>query len=494
MVVKKKRTYKKQKGGLLVLSDKLKSKIYPYFDFVKYLINRIYYSLEEQQDNISINQFISDMNLSIRESNDNILITKLYQKIMYILQYRLNNLNRIHFLKKISECVLSDVFCSTPSNISKLTFPDILKKIFINILFIDYLKIDIPSQNKNELNKLFEEKIKYLLKNLFNIDLLDDKEYLISLLRKLFLEDYQRIYGIPVFYGNIVDSYNNENRLLGYNQFICEKVGISSKEKRNYIINPVGALAWKYIDQDNYLNTPLYDLLRKILRFDFVPGNKKRDSFTQLPKLEHLRPTTTKFCIAIDNFNNEEVYQEPTDDVSMCSKLYGCSLKMKAEIREENIASNEHILELLSILLDIQLNNPIVKLNINNIQKRQQILNNIARFFVKPDRMIPEQFINKRKKAEKSNQSNTNMLKLRFEADIKNIEQEISRPKHTYTNIEIQRYKEKIRSMRNYLNEISNLRPTLPNNTIHRRVKFPSARIPRPNIKAFSNKYYSNEY
>jgi hypothetical protein len=456
---------------------------------VKYLINRIYYSLEEQQDNISINQFISDMNLSIRESNDNILITKLYQKIMYILQYRLNSLNRIHFLKKISECVLSDVFCSTPSNISKLTFPDILKKIFINILFIDYLKIDIPSQNKNELNKIFEEKIKYLLKNLFNIDLLDDKEYLISRLRKLFLEDYQRIYGIPVFYGNILDSYNNENRLLGYNQFICEKVGIiSSKEKRNYIINPVGALAWKYIDQDNYLNTPLYDLLRKILRFDFVPGNKKRDSFTQLPKLEHLRQTTTKFCIAIDPYNNEEVYQEPTNDVSMCSKLYGCSLKMKAEIREENIASNEHILELLSILLEEEL-------NINQIQQTQQELNNRARFFVKPDRYIPRQFINERKKAEILNQSNMNTLKLKLEAEIKNIEQEISRPKHTYTNKEIQRYEKKIRNMRNYLKEISNLRPTLPNNTIHRRVEFRSARIPRHTIiKAFSNKYYSNEY
>ena len=58
-------------------------------------------------------------------------------------------------------------------------------------------------------------------------------------------------------------------------------------------------------------------------------------------------------------FNNEEVYQEPTNDVSMCSKLYGCSLKMTAAIRPENIASDKDILELLSILLEEELNKQI---------------------------------------------------------------------------------------------------------------------------------------
>jgi hypothetical protein len=425
MVIKKKRTYKKQKGGFVKLSEILKSKIYHYFDFVKYLINRIDFFLQKNilsqnrisqfkddmelsiiQKNIlsqnSISQFKHDMELSIRQHNDNILIQKLYQKIIYILQKSPNNLNRIHFLEKIGKCVLSDVFFSAPSNISNLTFTDILKKIFINILFIDYLKVDdIRRQNINEPNKLFEEKIINLLNKLFHITSFDDTEYLISLLRKLFLEEYQRIYGIPVFYGNTLDSYNNKNRLLGYNQFICEKVGISSKDKRNYIINPVGALAWMYIDKNDYLGTPLYNLLRKILRFDYVQGNKRRDSFTQLPKLEHLRQTITKFCIAIDMFNNEEVYQEPTDVVSMCSKLYGCPLKMTAAIRKENIASDEHILELLSILLEEELNKPIVKpiveLNINKIQTKQQELNNRARFFVEqPDRIMHKQFINER--------------------------------------------------------------------------------------------------
>ena len=71
MVVKKKRTYKKQKGGLFVLSERLKNKIYPYFDFVKYLINRIIYFLEKQNRNITINQFISDINLFFRKKTRN---------------------------------------------------------------------------------------------------------------------------------------------------------------------------------------------------------------------------------------------------------------------------------------------------------------------------------------------------------------------------------------------------------------------------------------
>jgi hypothetical protein len=452
MFVKKKRTYKNQKGGFVVLSERLKNKIYPYFDFVKYLINRIYFFLQNTSPQNSISQFKHDMELSIRQPNNNILIQKLYQKIMYILQKSPNNLNGIHFLEKIGKCVLSDVFFSA----SNLTFTDILKKIFINILFLDYLKVDdIRRLNKNELNKIFEEKIINLLNKLFHITSLDDTEYLISLLRKLFLEKYQRTYGIPVFYGNIYDRYNNTNRyynLLGYNQFICEKVGVSSKDKRNYIINPVGALAYEYIDKKNYLGTPLYNLLRKILRFDYVQGNKRRDSFSQLPKLVHLRQTTTKFCIAIYRFNNEEVYQEPTNHVSICSKLYGCSLKMTAAIRPENIASDEDILKLLSILLEEEL---IVKLNINQIQQTQQELNNRARFFVKPDRYIPQQFINERKEAIESNHVNTENLKTRIKTEINRMKKEINRRNVRYTNNEKQGYIEKINSMITYLRELS---------------------------------------
>jgi len=358
MVIKKKKSYKKQKGGLVIPKQ-----ILDYFDSIKYLINMFYEQIDLRDLPNSFER-IEDLKINIETwiRSNNIYLRNLAIKIDKILKEKINTVNRYQgLILEILKCALLEVFFSLPTNKSKLMFPDILKKIFINILFIDYLNLDISAKNKNVFNEIFKEKIMKLLNILFHITLLDDKKYLIGLLRTLFLEEYQhqREYGIPVFYGNMSDSYNNNIRNLGYNQFICEKVGVSSKDKRNYIINPVGALAWSYIDKKNYNNTPLYDLLRKILRFDYVQGNKRQGSFEELPKLEHLRPTTTKFCIAIDMYNNEEVYQEPTNDVSMCLKLYGCSLKMTAVIRKENIASNEDILELLLILVNMELYEPI---------------------------------------------------------------------------------------------------------------------------------------
>ena len=486
MVVKKKRTYKKQKGGL-ELSEKLKNKIYPYFDFVKYLINRIDFFLQNTSPQINISQFKHEMELSIRQPNDNILIQKLYQKIIYILQNSPNNRNPIYFLEKIGECVLLDVFFSAPSNLSTLTFPDILKKIFINILFLNYLKLDIQSQNKNELNKLFEEKIINLLNKLFHITSFDDIKYLIGLLRKLFLEEYQRIYGIPVFYGNTFDRNYSYYKLFGYNQFICEKVGVSSKDKRNYIINPVGALAYEYIDKKNYLDTPLYDLLRKILRFDMTQHLFR----FRLPKLEYLRQTTTKFCIAINQFNNEEVYQEPTNDVSKCSKLFGCSLKMTAEIRPDNIVSDEHILELLSILLEKELNNSFsvdIQPNLPQINQTQP-QNNVSQINQTQSQSKNIFGFKKLRNDERIlNTAYNNTLKFRIGQEIEMMEKEISRRNIKYTPKEIEKYKNKINSMKNYLKELSYQTYTF-NQT---KQKSSIQRPKRPNFKAFSNKYYGN--
>lgn len=51
---------------------------------------------------------------------------------------------------------------------------------------------------------------------------------------------------------------------------------------------------------------------------------------------------------------------------------------MSAEIKEENIASNEHILELLDILLNLFLeNNHILKTNINQNEVEQSILSEL---------------------------------------------------------------------------------------------------------------------
>ena len=206
-----------------------------------------------------------------------------------------------------------------------------------------------------------------------------------------------------------------------------------------------------YINEQNYMNNPLYYLLRKILRFDYVQGNKKRDSFTQLPKLEHLS-TTTVFCIAIDDLNNEKIYQEYKNDISMCSKLYGCSLKMTAVIRPDNIASNEHILELLSILLEEELNKPIVELNINQIQKTQQKLNNRARFFVNPE-IIPNYIRNQREQAMVSSKANTDALKQKIRNEIKRMENQKS-IYNISTYKQKRSYEEAILSMKTYLQEL----------------------------------------
>ncbi len=352
MVVKKKRTYKKQNGGLELLE-----KLTRYFDFIIYMI--YYYNRYKNVNSKitiddTIKMLINEIKMKRDDNIDNIYILKLSIKLLEILEnYYRSRIPYIKIIELFVKNILDDIF-----NILNINFVNKLIKIFINMSFNEYLLTKSDSLTDNIIKLLSE----------FNLQFRDN-QYLIGLLRTLFLEDYRIAYdGVPVFYGNTLDDYDNQIRELGYNQFICEKVGVSSKDKRNYIINPVGALAWMYIDKQNYKNTPLYDLLRKILRFDDVQGNKRRNLFLQLPKLEHLRQTTTKFCIAIDRFNNEEVYQEPTNDVSMCSKLYGCSLKMTAVIRPENIASDEHILELLSILLKKELDKPVL-VNISHFEQ-----------------------------------------------------------------------------------------------------------------------------
>jgi hypothetical protein len=161
---------------------------------------------------------------------------------------------------------------------------------------------------------------------------------------EMFMVKYPEIYGgVPVFYGNKISGS------IGYNQFICKKVGIFSSVKRKYIINPVLALAWNILSKDNYIGHPLYDFMKKILRFDYKEGNKGQNiSFNGLPKLEHLQPGII-FCIVKDENRIESV---ESDDLSKCSKLSGCSLRMTAIIiEEENIEPDEEILEFLDILL-----------------------------------------------------------------------------------------------------------------------------------------------
>lgn len=136
----------------------------------------------------------------------------------------------------------------------------------------------------------------------------------------------------------------------------------------------------------------------------------------------------------------------------MCSKLYGCSLKMTAVIRPDNIASNEHILELLSILLEEELNKPIVKLNINQIQQTQQELNNRARFFVNQE-IIPNYIRNQREQVMASSKANTDALKQKIRNEIKRMENQKS-IYNISTNQKKRSYTEAILSMKTYLTEL----------------------------------------
>jgi len=107
----------------------------------------------------------------------------------------------------------------------------------------------------------------------------------------------------------------------------------------------------------------LFQLLQSVIGSDKIPNLKYLDN-------------GTKFCI-IKEQNHERICKE----VGECSKipsifrssLYGN--RMIAEITEENIASDEHILELLDILLNLFLEkNEILRTNINSNEVEQPIL------------------------------------------------------------------------------------------------------------------------
>ena len=371
MVVKK-NNIQKQKGGELGelrIPDKLKY----YFYIALELLKRYSDLLNNRNENVrQRNQQFEDLQNYIKDYSlhrENHLVKKLNIELLLIFNQGNTTIESMIEKFKISidiilQTLFSDIYIDT-----SITFPSKLIKIYIHILFIKYVYNNNSNKNtfKSMLNTLKKNNRKNIIcrllerhNNSFNPQ--TEINYIVNeKLRRMFLEEYPTIYGVPVFYGNINDDLNAETRkYIGYNQFICEKVGVSSSEKRKYTINPVGAIAWMFIDKDDFIGTPLYELLGKILRFNYdrTRGNKRTDSYNgNLPKLVNLHSNTTKFCIAKNEFLEEEIYEEPRNDVSMCSITFGCSLKMTAIIRKENIAPNEDILQLLHILLDMYLKN-----------------------------------------------------------------------------------------------------------------------------------------
>ncbi len=87
----------------------------------------------------------------------------------------------------------------------------------------------------------------------------------------------------------------------------------------------------------------------------------------------------TEFCI-IKEQNHEKIC-EKVGECSRIPSIFRSSLygnQMTAEIKKENIASDEHILELLDILLNLFLeNNNILIINLNRNEVEQPILSEL---------------------------------------------------------------------------------------------------------------------
>jgi len=155
-------------------------------------------------------------------------------------------------------------------------------------------------------------------------------------------EEYQK--KVPVFYGNQFDI----NKSRGYNEYICKNVGVFSSKKRIFIINPFAEFVYRillFCIENNYVKNinNLQTLLKKLLKLD--------DDFTGFPEITYLE-YGIKFCIVKGKNGVETVITSKNSNISRCSYRYGCSLKMTAAIRPENIPSDQDILKLYNILLD----------------------------------------------------------------------------------------------------------------------------------------------
>jgi hypothetical protein len=144
---------------------------------------------------------------------------------------------------------------------------------------------------------------------------------------------------VPILYGN-------------------DYVGNLSKKNKKYIINPVGAFILKLYKSDiQAYKRRLLQLLQSVIGSDKIPNLK-------------FLPMGTEFCI-IKEENHEKICKQVRScSSSRLSNLFRSSLygnKMTAEIKEENIASDEHILELLDILLSLYIENNerILRTNVN---------------------------------------------------------------------------------------------------------------------------------
>ena len=348
MVVKK-----YQKGGLHneILSE--------YFSKIIELLEKIHIETEGISYNL---ETFSD--IIIKTNSNNILFDALLGKLKEKLsKSRTNRTNILEFKKDFYKTIFRSItnFFDYNSFIAKLL------NIYIYMLFIKYL-ISLKQVNRGDSKLLFFssligrslqnfninqnlENMRIKSKNIKNAWRLNENHFtkgLLERIKALFIDKY--LIRVPILYGN-------------------DYVGNLNKKNKKYIINPIGAFILKLYKSNLYYKRRLLHKKRLLQLLEFVIGSNK------IPNLKHL-DYGTEFCI-IKEQNHEKI----CDQVSDCSRipnlfrrsLYGN--KMTAEIKEENIASDEHILELLDILLNLFLeNNNILKTNINQNEVEQPIL------------------------------------------------------------------------------------------------------------------------
>jgi hypothetical protein len=212
---------------------------------------------------------------------------------------------------------------------------------------------NISHFNSNQFNNT-KNKLR-TIKNAFSINKNMFTREFLERIKILFIEQYSR--RVPIFYGN-------------------DYVGNLSKKNKKYIINPVGAFILKLYKSDIFLisrsKRTLPELLQRLEQLlQSVIGTDR------IPNLKYLN-SRKEFCI-IKEQNHEKICEQVRDcSGSRISNFFRSSLygnRMIAEITEENITSDEHILELLDILLNLFLeNNQILKTNINQNEVEQPIL------------------------------------------------------------------------------------------------------------------------
>ena len=356
MVVKKKII---QKGG------QLHNEIFTeYFKNVFKLVD--YLTQGKEHTNAEFNEKLD----SITNELPNILFEKLIQELK----------KKIRTKPKLERQIKKNLFLIIFRNIVKFinheSFIAKLLNTYIYMLFINYLihrtenghkkNNDIRSfiflitaahhnkftrsnnNNRPDFNEFYYENMHSKLttmKDSYNIPEDFSRDDFFRRIKSLFIEKYSE--RVPILYGN-------------------DYVGNLSIKNKKYIINPVGAFILKIYKSDNPgYKRRLLLLLQSVIGSDRIPNLKYLDS-------------QTEFCI-IKEQNHEKICEQVSDcSGSILSKLFRRSLygnTMTAEITEENIASDEHILELLDILLNLFLqNNDILRTNITRNEVEQPIL------------------------------------------------------------------------------------------------------------------------